>query len=189
MKNSILLWILAVIWFIPTKLYSQQRADDNFKQEFLQHINSVRAKGCKCGVTYMPPVAPLTWNDVLEEAALAHARDMGEHNYFSHNGRNGSSPNDRAIKAGYGLKGFRSYTTGENIAMGQQSIAEVSNGWFKSEGHCMNLMNASFKEIGIAEYDTYWVEDFGGREAFSPEQQRLIKSGQMKIIQRPVTAN
>ena len=66
--------------------------------------------------------------------------------------------------------------------------AEVMDGWFKSDGHCRNLMNPGFKEVGVAEYDTYWVQEFGGREAFSEEQQRLIKSGRIKIIQRSTPA-
>jgi uncharacterized protein YkwD len=37
--------------------------------------------------------------------------------------------------------------------------------WFKSEGHCHNLMNPAFKEVGIVQYNDYWVQDFGGRES------------------------
>jgi hypothetical protein len=57
------------------------------------------------------------------------------------------------------------------------------NGWFKSPGHCKNLMNPAFKEIGIALYNTYWVQDFGGRESFTEEQQKMIKSGKAKLIE------
>jgi len=167
---------------LPVKGYSQQKADDAFKQEFLQSINYTRAQGCKCGTTYMRPAPPLTWNDLLENAALAHARDMGEHNYFSHSSRNGRGANDRVIAAGYNFNGYKSYTVGENIAFGQESIDEVMRGWFKSEGHCKNLMNPDFKEVGVAQYDTYWVQDFGGRVPFSAEQQKLIKSGRIRII-------
>jgi len=60
----------------------------------------------------------------------------------------------------------------------------VMQGWFHSPGHCKNLMNPAFKEIGIAENNTYWVQDFGGREEFSPEEQRMIKSGRYKLIER-----
>ena len=43
-------------------------------------------------------------------------------------------------------------------------------GWLKSEGHCRNIMNGSFKELGVgyaanasSSYRTYWVQDFGAR--------------------------
>ena len=93
---------------------------------------------------------------------------------------------DRIVFAGYNFKGYKSFAVGENIAFGQTSIKEVMAGWFKSEGHCKNLMNPAFKEVGVAENSKYWVQDFGGRESFSPEQQRLIKSGRYKLIQRDV---
>jgi uncharacterized protein YkwD len=92
----------------------------------------------------------------------------------------------RISNAGYAFKGFRSYTVGENIAQGQMSIDEVMTGWLKSEGHCKNLMNPAFKEIGVAEFNHYWVQDFGGRESFTAEQQKLIKSGRYKLVQKEV---
>ncbi len=186
MKQFILAGILISFLSFPIKSFSQQRANQQFKQEFLDRINTTRAKGCKCGTTYMKPAAPLVWNDILEDAALGHARDMGEHNYFSHESRNGRTPGDRIIAAGYDYKGFKSYASGENIAFGQQTIAEVMAGWFKSEGHCKNLMNPEFKEIGVAQYNTYWVQEFGGRQAFSEEQQKLINAGKVRIIQRKI---
>jgi uncharacterized protein YkwD len=186
MKQFILAAILIFTLLLPASLFSQQKADESFKQELLDRINRTRQQGCKCGTQYMRPVAPIVWNNQLEDAALAHARDMGEHNYFSHTSRNGRSSGDRIIAAGYDYNGYKSYAVGENIAFGQEEIAEVMAGWFKSPGHCKNLMNPDFKEVGVAEYNTYWVQDFGGRISFSEEQQKLIRSGKMKIIQRQV---
>ena len=94
---------------------------------------------------------------------------------------------DRALDAGYGFKGYRTYAIGENIAQGQTSIAEVMNGWLHSEGHCRNLMNPAFREVGVAEIDNYWVQDFGGREAFSEREQQLIKSGRYKLVQKEIS--
>jgi uncharacterized protein YkwD len=158
--------------------------DDSFKQEFLSLINHTRAKGCNCGNTYMPPAPPMVWNDDLEQAATGHAKEMAKRNYFSHTSKDGRSMNTRIITAGYLFKGFKSFMIGENIAFGQTSIEEVMEGWFKSEGHCKNLMNPGFKEVGVAEYKRYWVQDFGGRESFSAEQQKLIKSGKYRLIQK-----
>lgn len=154
----------------------------NFKKEFLTRINEARHKGCTCGNVYMPPAPPLTWNDDLEKAAISHAEDMYYHNYFSHTSKNGRSTSDRVINAGYTFKGYKAFYAGENIAMGQMNIGEVMDGWLKSPGHCKNLMNPAFREVGVAQFNQYWVQDFGGREAFSAYEQKMIKSGKYKII-------
>ncbi|MBK0378757.1 CAP domain-containing protein [Mucilaginibacter segetis] len=155
----------------------------NFKQEFLALINKTRKSGCNCGSTYMPPVPPLVWNNYLELAAKGHARDMADNHYFNHTSKDGRNMEDRIVLAGYIFKGYKSFMIGENIAYGQNSIQEVMDGWFKSEGHCKNLMNPGFKEVGVAEDNRYWVQDFGGRESFSLQQQKLIKSGKYRLIQ------
>jgi len=174
-----------IVLFSFINVYSQQTVGTaQFKREFLQDINAVRQKGCNCGPTYMPPAPPLIWNSQLEIAAIGHARDMADQGYFSHTSKDGRSTEDRIVLAGYTFKGFKSFTIGENIAQGQLSIAEVMKGWFKSEGHCKNLMNPGFKEVGVALANGYWVQDFGGREAFSPEEEKLIKSGKYKLIER-----
>jgi len=129
----------------------------------------------------MRPAQPLIWNNLLQKAAYGHAKDMDRHNYFSHTSKDGRTMEDRIVFAGYVFKGYKSFVIGENIAKGQQSIRQVMDEWFKSEGHCKNLMNPNFKEIGIVEYNDYWVQDFGGRESFSPAEQKAIKSGAIKV--------
>lgn len=179
-------WILCsllLLGVISVAVAQMWDSGDQFKSEFLSRINRVRQQGCKCGTTYMPPAPPLVWNDNLEKAADGHARDMAKNNYFNHDSRDGRTMSDRILKAGYTYEGYKSFAVGENIARGQESIAEVSNGWFKSVGHCKNLMNPEFKEIGVAEFDNVWVQDFGGREPFSDNEKRLIKSGRL-IIKR-----
>ncbi|NCD72052.1 CAP domain-containing protein [Mucilaginibacter agri] len=164
--------------------FNEQSASDRFKQEFLYRINKARAAGCSCGKQYMPPAPPLTWNANLEAAAIAHAQDMNNRNYFSHTSKDGRTSEDRIVAAGYSMIGYRSLAVGENIAFGQTSIAEVSDGWFKSEGHCHNLMSREFKEIGVAHVGQYWTQEFGGRETFTPEQQKMLKEGRGRLIIR-----
>lgn len=41
-------------------------------------------------------ISPLVFDGSLTNAAQLHAEDMLQNNYFSHTGRNGSSPTDRA---------------------------------------------------------------------------------------------
>jgi uncharacterized protein YkwD len=185
MKRSVFIGLFALLMLPGIKAFCQKSGTEDFKQAFLERINKVRAAGCTCGTTYMPPVAPLSWNNTLEKAAAGHAWDMSNNNYFSHTSKDGRSMEDRIVFAGYRFNGFKSFAVGENIAMGQMTIDEVMKGWLKSPGHCKNLMNAMFREIGVAEDHDYWVQDFGFREPFTAQEQQLIKSGRMHVVQVP----
>ncbi|GAB3912894.1 CAP domain-containing protein [Mucilaginibacter boryungensis] len=154
---------------------------ESFKQEFLNYINTTRARGCNCGTKWFPPAPPLSWNTSLQKSAFRHAKDMNDKSYFSHTSKDGRSMQDRIVFAGYIFNGYKSFIIGENIAEGQQSIRQVMQEWFASEGHCHNLMNPAFREIGIAQYNDYWVQDFGGRESYSPAEQRALESGQARV--------
>jgi uncharacterized protein YkwD len=83
---------------------------------------------------------------------------MYTNNYFNHTGLNGSSAGDRIIAAGYAWRSF-----GENIAKGYSTEQSVMDGWIRSEGHCKNIMNPGFKEMGVARVGTYWTQEFGSR--------------------------
>ena len=128
------------------------------KALMLQLINEVRQSGCRCGDTYYYPVAPLTWNDKLEKAASLHSADMYQRNYFSHASQDGKKGGARLDEAGYHWKTF-----GENIAMGYRNEVDVVEGWLQSPGHCKNIMNKDFKEMGVARVGNYWTQEFGRR--------------------------
>ena len=128
------------------------------KTKMLQRVNNVRQTGCNCGNTSMPAVAPVTWNDKLAKAAYDHSADMRANDYFSHTGLNGSTAGQRITAAGYAWK-----TYGENIAKGYTNEQAVMNGWLSSEGHCKNIMNANFKEMGAGRQGDYWTQLFGAR--------------------------
>ncbi|HSC82217.1 MAG TPA: CAP domain-containing protein, partial [Pseudomonas sp.] len=77
--------------------------------------------------------------------------------------RDGRTPGDRAELAGYGGQRI-----GENIAAGLDSAAKVVDGWLASPGHCANLMNPQFSELGAAyavdpksDAGIYWTALFG----------------------------
>ncbi|MEV5872957.1 CAP domain-containing protein [Streptomyces sp. NPDC052101] len=115
----------------------------------LQLVNAERAKvGCH----------PLTLNPTLTKAAQAHSADMAAHRNMSHTGSDGSSPGDRITRAGYSWSEY-----GENVAYGYATADEVMAGWMSSPGHRANILNCSFKEIGIglAQPGSYWTQDFG----------------------------
>lgn len=137
----------------------------NFQADMLAAVNAHRRAGASCGSKgSFSPAPGLAWNAALTQAAAAHSDDMVARNYFDHTGSDGSSPGDRMTTAGYAWQGW-----GENIAAGQASVADVVDGWMKSDGHCANLMNAAYRDIGVAcvagtagnAYRTYWTQDFG----------------------------
>lgn len=128
------------------------------KTELLQLVNDVRTKGCTCGTTAMPAVGTLAWNDQLAKAAYDHSADMNTNNYFSHTGLDGSDPGQRIAAAGYSWSSW-----GENIANGYTTEQAVMNAWLGSEGHCKNIMNAGFKEMGLGREGNYWTQDFGSK--------------------------
>lgn len=157
---------LVFLLFSTSCAVKSQKTAETFsglRSEFLHRINLIRTSGCNCGKSYMPPVPPLSWNKILEIAALEHAKDMAKNRYFSHNSLSGKTVKQRIEDNGYKASGMRLYYVGENIAMGQRSVEQVMQSWIKSEGHCKNMMSKNFKEIGVAQNKLYWVQDFGMR--------------------------
>jgi len=124
--------------------------------EMLDAVNEVRSQPQTCGGTSFAPVAPLHWDERLEEAARIHTDDMVRHDYFDHVGSDGSGPADRVRRTGYGWR-----RVGENIARYQQSVDEVVTAWLDSSGHCQQLMDPRFVEMGAVERDGYWTQVFG----------------------------
>ncbi len=123
----------------------------------VEETNKYRRMGARCGNQYFPPVEAVVWNEKLEEAARLHSNDMNENQFFEHTGTGGSTLVSRIDKTGY-----RYRNTGENIAMGE-SLTEVSvvEGWMNSPGHCRNIMNGSFTEMGVARSGVHWTQVFG----------------------------
>jgi uncharacterized protein YkwD len=129
--------------------------------EVLTLVNQARTKARSCGSKSFPAAAPLRWNDRLARAAQAHSEDMAQKNYFDHQAPDGSDMAKRV-----GAQGYTFSALGENIAAGQRTPAEVVQGWLESPGHCANIMNGAFQEIGVGRaeggsYKVYWTQNFG----------------------------
>jgi uncharacterized protein YkwD len=126
----------------------------------LELVNEVRARGARCGERSFAPAPPVKLSETLATVAYGHANDMAVHNYFEHQDRAGHSPADRVRAVGYQEK-----LVGENIAYGPKSAEEVVQGWLDSPGHCENIMDPRFGEMGIAyaagqasKHGLYWVQ-------------------------------
>jgi uncharacterized protein YkwD len=133
----------------------------------LDLVNAARSTGRRCGGKYFAPVTALILDPLLTEAALAHSRDMAEHDAFDHRGHDGSSPAQRVEQAGF--KDHR--IVGENIAAGAMTPAEVVQGWLASPAHCENIMDGRFTLLGFAfaenlhtQSAVFWTQDFAARQ-------------------------
>ncbi|WP_218563977.1 CAP domain-containing protein [Marinospirillum perlucidum] len=114
--------------------------------DFIQAINDYRSQDADCGSEgVFDSQSALSWNQKLAEAAQVHSNDQYEHANMSHTGSDGSTPGDRIEAQGYSWS-----TYGENVARGHASVEAVAKGWMDSDGHCKNMMNGNFTELGIA---------------------------------------
>jgi len=139
-----------------------------FEDEVLTLTNAARAKAATCGqYGDFDPAPPLAMNAMLRCSSRLHSKDMGEKNYFAHDNLDGLDPFKRMAAAGY-----MGFTMGENIAKGQQTPKEVVDGWMNSPGHCSNIMNADYTEIGVGYFqgmststrfnsNKLWTQNFG----------------------------
>ncbi|NNG87104.1 CAP domain-containing protein, partial [Streptomyces cacaoi] len=122
-------------------------------QQVTRLANAERAKA-GCG--------PLSLNDKLSTAGLRHSSAMKDRGFFDHTDPDGDGPGERITAAGYDWS-----TYGENIARGQRTPEQVMDSWMKSPGHRANILNCSFKEIGVGRQDgsggPWWTQVFGAR--------------------------
>lgn len=150
--------LLIVLMTVGVAPVAQAASVDSAERSQLQLINTVRAKK---GLPRLALDARLT------NAAEWMAKDMGVHDYFDHTDRLGRDPFKRI--AAYKYPSSDTYR-GENLAAGHEGAQATYQQWWKSPGHKANMLNGSYRAIGIARvyvpgstYGWYWVTDFGSR--------------------------
>jgi uncharacterized protein YkwD len=123
------------------------------ENEVIRLVNVERGKA-GCG--------SLKLNSELRTAIRLHVAELGRHGnlYISHVSDDGRTFVDRAEEQGYHDAG------GENVARGQRDAADVMNSWMDSDGHRANILNCSFKAIGVGvtkgvDGTLVWGQDFG----------------------------
>jgi len=104
--------------------------------------------------------SPVTSNAELTQAADDYSDVMARSGVMSHTGPDGSTMTTRVEAAGYEWS-----TLGENIARGQADAASVMESWMNSPGHRANILNCSFKELGVGVHfgdgGPWWTQNFG----------------------------
>lgn len=91
----------------------------------------------------------------LTAAAQLHSEDMSANDYMSHTSKDGRSASDRAAAQGY------TAFSGENVAKGYRSAAEVMDGWMNSPGHRANILSCESVAIGVGVSGGAWTQVFG----------------------------
>lgn len=119
----------------------------------LDSVNSLRAARA---------AVPLTLNAQLNAAAATHSRDMAAQNRPWHFGSDGSSPYDRAQRAGYGGR-----VLGENISETYETETETLSAWMSLADTRDVILNPEARDLGFGWYQEptgkiWWTMLTGG---------------------------
>lgn len=167
----------AFLLFAPVPARSATPALDSEQWAFLAAINDFRAQN---------GVGPLQVSATLQNASQWMSEDLASKFYFSHTDSLGRDPGARMAAFGYMY-----FPWGENIAAGNSTAQNTFNQWANSPGHRANMLNGSFRAIGIGRaynpsspYRWYWTTDFGG-----VVDQVVTPEGGGGVVDRPVISS
>ncbi|MGA3488329.1 CAP domain-containing protein [Micromonosporaceae bacterium DT55] len=120
------------------------------RRQILTLVNAERAKA-GCG--------NLSAHSRLTTAAQRHSEDQAAHRNMAHEGSDGSNVGTRVTRAGYTWR-----AVAENVAMGYRTHAEVMQGWMNSPGHRRNILNCTYRHLGVGVAEgggsLYWTQVF-----------------------------
>jgi uncharacterized protein YkwD len=134
-------------------------------QTLLTLVNEIRGKGYDCGSAgQFAASKPLAINPSLTTAAQKHSADLdatkttkdmhvtpaGALNYTP-----GMSFTERVDAENYNWA-----MAGENVAFNYTTPKLVMEAWLASPGHCKNIMNPKFTELGLGKAGAYWTQVF-----------------------------
>jgi uncharacterized protein YkwD len=120
-------------------------------------------------------LTPLRRQHTLDSAATRFARRLVQERFFDHTAPDGTTMLERIKATGY-LKGsLRRWSVGENIAYGTGTLGTpkaIVKAWMRSPGHRANILDRSFREIGLGVHlgspegsaGATYVHDFGRRD-------------------------
>jgi uncharacterized protein YkwD len=118
-------------------------------------------------------VLPLARSSALDSAAQVHSVDMVQRDYLDHIGSDGSTPQDRADRAGYHVPPNSGWIVVEVISAISADPAGPVDWWLGDYVHRRVLLNPRWREIGVGyaqggQYGNYWTADFGCRPGVLP---------------------
>lgn len=116
----------------------------------------------------------LTDNVNLSASAGQKVQDMLVNQYFAHIG-----PDQVGLIKWLNNNNYQFSSAGENLAMGFMTAEDVVNAWVKSPTHYANLVDPSYKEIGVAMTSGYYNNidtTLVAQHFATPRQQEPIKT-------------
>lgn len=136
--------------------------DPSAMQHWVEQINAQRAAGAACAPA-VPDAQQLEWDPRLAATALAQATDLALRDTLSHRDARQRTLKERLQASGYPLR-----VAGENLAAGQSQFEGALSAWLASAGHCANLMQPQYSDVGLAcvqrrgsRYERFWVAHLG----------------------------
>ena len=139
---------------IPEQPQQPPVASNNLSAQESEVVRLVNIERAKAGLE------AFTISNKLSDVARLKSKDMADNRYFSHQSPTYGSPFEMMKQFGISYR-----TAGENIAKGYLTAQSVVSGWMNSSGHRANILNPSFKTIGVGAYKTsnntiYWTQMF-----------------------------
>lgn len=125
----------------------------------LRHLDSVNALRTERGLP------PIRLSAQLNAAAETHARDISVQERAWNFGSDGSSPQDRAVRSGFG-----GIVYGENVAETFKSELLVMQSWLNDPRSRAAMLNPKVTHIGYSWYQetngkVWWVQMLAGQSA------------------------
>jgi uncharacterized protein YkwD len=119
---------------------------------------------------------PLARSPELDAAARVHSRDMAERDYLDHGAPDGSTPRDRARRAGYVVPPDSGWIVVELISAISDEPRGPLRWWLEEspEQHGKVLRNPRWREMGVGyaqggRYGNYWTVLVGCRPGVIPQ--------------------
>lgn len=138
-------------------------ADAQALESALQRLNELRQLGDAPCVVRKGPIPNLAWESRLAGSAREQATDLAWRDLLSH-----VDARQRGLGARLRAAGYAGASAGENLAAGQTDFDDTLQAWLASPTHCANLMQADFREVGLAcvqrpgsRYERFWVVHLG----------------------------
>lgn len=167
-----MLWVAVLLATVGLPLSAVAQQLSTPEQRIVTLINQARiASG----------LGSLALTPELNASAKSHAQDMVAKSYMEHTAPDGSTPQSRAIKAGYAAPANSAWLVLEVISARQ--TAEAAANWLLSDRlHRGVLLRGYWREMGAAyveggPYGQFWVVEFGCRPNVLPVQADPTASG------------
>ena len=162
--------------------YPAPKLSHDVKQQYLNAINKIRSQARSCGSAgYFSSASALRWSNRLYGAAYEHSNDMKKSNSFGHKGSQRASDwtakvhhlgRASSFKERIENNGYKEWKhIAENIEAGSSNAEAAMNHWVQSDGHCANIMNPIFTDVGMAHTKKqgsrkshFWTQTFAAHQ-------------------------